>query len=66
MNELRAATIDNRVYIFGGYDGGSYYDTILEYDATSDSYTEAGTMTQARFLYAVSVVQYEEYSQWCQ
>ena len=40
-------------------------DTILENDATSDSYTEIGTMIQARYQHAVSVVPYEEYSHWC-
>ena len=41
-------------------------DTILEYDATSDSYTVAGTMIQARVQHAVSVVQYDQFSPWCQ
>ena len=50
----------------GEVKGAGHVNTILEYDATSDSYTEAGTMTQARAQHALSVVQYEEYSQWCQ
>ena len=52
----------------GGKEGLSTintFSTILEYDHTSDSYTEAGTMTQARDAHAVTVVQYEDFSNWC-
>ena len=92
MKGLRAANIDNRVYIFGIFDilikfYLFYIERIQLYlhiqflqevmteavimtlswsDATSDSYTETGTMTQARSDHAVSVVQSGEYSQWCQ
>ena len=46
--------------------GGLGVNTILEYDTTGDSYTETGTMTQNRHLHAISVVQYGEFSNWCQ
>merc|ERR1712110_738244 len=62
---LRATNIDNRVLLFGGSDG-SYLDTILEYDITGDSYTQIGTMTQARGEHAISVVKYQDFSEWCQ
>ena len=58
--------------LIGGYDGSlagydeSYLNTILEYDITGDSYTEIGTMIQARDDHAVSVVKYEDFSEWCQ
>ena len=41
-------------------------DAILEYDVTADAFTQIGTMTQAREGHAVSVVQYQEFSKWCQ
>ena len=41
-------------------------DTILEYDITGDSYTQIGTMTQARFGHAISMVKFEDFSEWCQ
>ena len=41
-------------------------NSILEYDTTGDSYTETGTMIQSRYYYAISVVQYGEFSNWCQ
>ena len=41
-------------------------DTILEYDITGDSYKEIGHMLDKRFSHAVSVVQYSDFSPWCQ
>ena len=49
----------------GGY-GGTFLDSILEYDFTDDSYTEIGTMTQARDAHAVTVVRYGDFSDWCE
>lgn len=48
----------------GGWDGNSTVNTILEYDITDDSYTEIGAMTQARYNHAISVVKYEDFSNW--
>ena len=49
----------------GGWAGNStVVNTILEYDIIDDSYTEIGTMTQARYYHAVSVVKYEDFSNW--
>ena len=50
----------------GNYDTDSHFDTIMEYDITGDSYTQIGTMIQARDRHAISVVKYEDYSEWCQ
>ena len=50
--------------LLGGSDSSST-STILEFDFTADSYTEVGNMLEARSLHAVSVVQYEEFSQLC-
>ena len=41
-------------------------DIILEYDITGDSYKEIGHMLDKRFSHAVSVVQYSDFSHWCQ
>ena len=81
MYGLRAANIDDRalVIIFcsthsryhmnliiaGGY-GGGYRDDILEYDPDEDSMVPVGHMTQARSYHALSVVQVQDYVQWCQ
>merc|ERR1712179_734101 len=61
---LRAVNIDNRVLLFGGSDG-SHLDTILEYDINGDSYTQLGTMIHARERHAISVVKYQDFSEWC-
>ena len=54
------------IFILGGYDDlNGLVNTILEYDIIGGSYTEIGTMLVARCYHAVSVVKYEDYSQWC-
>ena len=53
------------VILAGGFDG-SALDSILEYDFTNDSYTQIGTMAQAREWHAVTVVQYRDFSEWCE
>ena len=45
--------------------GGGSFNAILEYDVTADSFTEIGTMTQARGYHAISVVRYEDFSKGC-
>ena len=78
---LSAANIDGRLLFFGinillrfqkvhiiltgGGDGTKSFDTILEYDVTADSFTQIGTMTQARSWHAISVVRYEDFSKSC-
>ena len=53
----------------GGIEAIGSYDslnTILEYDITGDSYKQIGTMIKARYYHAISVVKYEDFSEWCQ
>ena len=50
----------------GNYNTDSRFDTILEYDITGESYTQVGTVIQARYRHAISVVKYEDYSEWCE
>ena len=49
----------------GGDNGINDFDCILEYDSTDDSYTQIGTMTQARNVHAVTVVRYGDFLEWC-
>jgi len=65
MSGLRAANIDDRILIFGGRDG-RVYDDILEYNPNEDSMVVVGHLTQARGYHAVSVVQAQDFSVWCQ
>ena len=46
--------------------GVKYNDDILEYDSEKDSIVTLGQMTQARYFHAISVVQTQDYSNWCQ
>ena len=52
----------------GGWNKGTTFNTILEYDITGDSYTQIGTMAngRSRSSHAISVVKYEDFSEWCQ
>ena len=43
-----------------------YRDDILEYDIMEDKFHKIGDMLQARAWHAVSVVQVQDYSMWCQ
>ena len=45
---------------------GISYDSILEYDVAGDKFREAGHMTQRRARHALAVVQYDNFTQWCQ
>ena len=59
-------TLTPNACIAGGLAAAVAVNTILEYDTTGDFYTEIGTMTQDRYYHAISVVQYGEFSNWCQ
>ena len=38
----------------------------MEYDITGDSFTQIGTMTQARNYHAITVVKYADFSRKCE
>ena len=55
------------IYIYsGGYDGSSEKNDILEYDPGTRNWTQIGTMREARWVSAVSVVHYDDYTDFCQ
>merc|ERR1719471_1059277 len=60
---LRAASLDNKVFLFGGRKGRSYLDSILSYEPDTDTWQEAGTMTVPRYQHAVAV--FPDVSQLC-
>ena len=82
MKGLRAANIEDRILIFGNFTqtryhrniiivggggiGTDIYDDILEYNPNEDAIQFVGNMIQARSYHAVSVVQAQDYSKWCQ
>ena len=41
-------------------------NTIFEYDITSDSFTEIGSMIRRRSYHAITQIQYKDFDQWCQ
>ena len=63
-------SVQSLIILAGGKEKDGLYttklDTILEYNITGDSYTQIGTMIQARADHAISVVKYEDFSEWCQ
>jgi len=61
---LRAASLDNKVFLFGGWDSsGSYLDSILFYNTVKDTWQPAGNMTVSRAYHAVAV--FPDVSQLC-
>jgi len=52
---LSAATLDNSVFVFGGYDP-TQLDEILLYNPNTDSWTMAGKMSIPRAFHAVTVL----------
>ena len=56
------------ILIAGGYGGwdGSEGNDILEYQPEEDTITTVGHMIQTRSQHAVSVVQADDFLQWCQ
>jgi len=45
-----SATIDDKVYIFGGYESGAYSDRVLEYDAGTDTWTIKDSLPQGALM----------------
>jgi len=68
MSGLRATNINDRVLIFGGHCDSDYdfFDDILEYNPEEDSMVPVGQMTEARSKHAISVVQAQDFTNWCQ
>ena len=50
--------------IVGGYDG-EYLDTVLELDFGSEEWVETDKMTIPRSTHAVTVVDFSDYSDFC-
>ena len=80
MYDMKAATINERILLFGIYYfmsemffifqtlGGSYSysNNILEYNPGTETWQEIGTSKEARWNHAVSIVSYMDYAGWCE
>merc|ERR1711879_381549 len=54
MAGLIAAYIEDKVLIFGGYDGNfNIYNTILQYNNAGDEFTEVDSMLEERSSHAI-------------
>jgi len=61
---LRAASLNNKVFLFGGADSSrSYLDSIMFYNKDRDTWQSAGKMTEPRLYHAVAV--FPDVSQLC-
>ena len=45
---LRAAMVDNVLYVTGGYDDHDFFTSLLSWDPTNESWEEAGNLAVAR------------------
>ena len=50
-----------------GYRGQDFVtlEQILEFHYETETWTEIGTMMEARWLHAVSAVTFDDYAKWC-
>jgi len=54
-NALRATTVDNIVYVTGGYDGGAL-SSILYWNSATESWGLAGHLSVARYYHGATAV----------
>merc|ERR1712223_1718738 len=62
-SKLRAGTANNVVFVFGGYDGSSEFNTILSFNKTEESWQPAGQMSVRRWGHAKEKI--EDIGQHC-
>jgi len=62
-DRLRAGTSNNVVFVFGGYDGSSYFNSILSFNKTEESWQPAGQMNVERSGHAVEKI--KDVGQYC-
>jgi len=65
---LRAATLDNIIYITGGYEGytvGKIHDEIYQLDTEIWDWVEVARMKNPRYRHALSVIKYSEVEGLC-
>ena len=53
---LRAATVDNIIYVTGGRDYGNTFTAILSWDPSTESWQEAGNLKVGRYYHAAVAV----------
>ena len=64
MSHLSGGTLDNIVYMTGGYGAGNEYDDIYKY--VDGAWIRTGKMKRGRYYHAVSVINKKHFSKWCQ
>jgi len=68
INGLRGVSFNNNIIMTGGhdYDGhNNYYDYVLSYNTTSQSWTLVGNMRSSRGFHAASVVPMDQIVDYC-
>merc|ERR1712110_162339 len=64
MIGVRVNTVDNRVLLSGGYGVGDYRADILEY-GDGEGWSKIGTMRDARSSHATSIIEFNEFEEYC-
>jgi len=55
---LRASTVQNTVYVSGGWDGATFFDTILRFNPSANTWTEAGNLTEPNSWFGSTTVKW--------
>ena len=50
----------------GGYGNFTHHDEVYQFDVTNETWIQVGTLQQARYLHAVTVVHQDDIAQNCQ
>ena len=53
---LRAAMVDNLIYVIGGRNDGNALSSILNWDTVTESWDHAGDLSVARYVHGAVVV----------
>ena len=62
---LQQANCTLTIIVGGRGTGNNTYDDVYQFDVTSQTWIQVGTLQQARYLHALSVVNQQEINSYC-
>jgi len=62
---LRGVSLNNNIFMTGGYDGSDSHDSILQFNPEDGSWTQVGQLQTARHYHGASVVSVDDIIDYC-
>lgn len=56
LYDLTAHTVDDKIYIFGGYGDGGFINSVMEYDPTTNNWAQKASMPTYRYTFMSEAV----------